>query len=194
MRLTTLTPASLCAALLLSACAGGSNDATQGTSAINLSTGERRTFAGGETLPDGWVECEDDACPTPLACEGLGEAACLAREDCFASYAELWPQECESENPPAYCADLPYVGCATRQDGGDEGTVGCGVVAPDGQTVPDDGTCPDDSGTVEPTDPPTDPVTPDCGQLPLCELQCPEGHVHPVDENGCEHTCECVNG
>lgn len=30
-----------------------------------------------------------------------------------------------------------------------------------------------------------------CELLPMCDLLCPEGMRHPIDEDGCEHTCEC---
>lgn len=32
----------------------------------------------------------------------------------------------------------------------------------------------------------------DCDAIPQCAFACPEGTVNPVDENGCEHSCECV--
>jgi hypothetical protein len=32
----------------------------------------------------------------------------------------------------------------------------------------------------------------DCSDVPQCEFACPEGTVNPIDEAGCEHTCECV--
>jgi hypothetical protein len=31
-----------------------------------------------------------------------------------------------------------------------------------------------------------------CDSIPQCDFSCPEGTVNPVDESGCQHTCECV--
>src|SRR6185369_3967995 len=30
-----------------------------------------------------------------------------------------------------------------------------------------------------------------CAEIPRCDLHCPEGSPHPIDANGCIHTCDC---
>lgn len=79
--------------------------------AINPNTGETETFPNPEDVPDGWIECEGGVCPDPYMCKNIDEPACLVRADCVAVYIELWPPACESEEPPDYCAALPYAGC-----------------------------------------------------------------------------------
>jgi hypothetical protein len=155
--------------LLIAACGRGSTG--DDVRAINLVTGETKNFANAESVPEGWTTC-DSECPEPPACEGLDEAACLARSDCFPAYVGFWPMECESPNPPAFCAELPYFGCGPIPEESGDGTVHCGVIHPDGtsEEVPCDDAC---------------------AGIPQCELLCPEGTSNPVDENGCVHTCEC---
>jgi hypothetical protein len=74
-----------------------------GVLAINLRTGETRTFEDAESVPEGWATCDADmTCPEPSPCESLDESACIVRTDCDPFYAE---------DPPD--SPTPYRGCAS---------------------------------------------------------------------------------
>jgi hypothetical protein len=91
--------------------------------AVNLRSGEMRDFPDEESIPDGWGICTDDGCPTLVACEGLDETSCLAREDCEAAYA-----------------DEGFAGCSTGGGGGEECAVEeCGEASLAPAIICDDG-------------------------------------------------------
>ena len=52
--------------------------------ALNLSSGERRSFSSANEVPDGWAVCETDAChiPPQFPCRQLGGGACLLHPAC----------------------------------------------------------------------------------------------------------------
>jgi hypothetical protein len=72
--------------------------------AINLRTGETRTFADDASVPEGWATCDEDmTCPAPMPCEDVDESACIVRTDCDPIYAEGPP---DSPTPFVGCDDL----------------------------------------------------------------------------------------
>jgi hypothetical protein len=91
--------------LLASAAFGCTASSTlPGVLAINLRTGETRTFTDEESVPDGWAPCDADmTCPAPLVCADLDESACIVRTDCDPVYAEGPP---DSTDPFVGCSDL----------------------------------------------------------------------------------------
>jgi hypothetical protein len=167
-------------------------------SAINLKTGEQRSFPKGHSPPTGWALCEPE-CPALTPCTALAEAACLARQDCQPGYAEFWPPECDNPNAPAYCAALPFVACGSRPTNACNDS-GCGSTDPMG-TEP--GSI--DPDPAEPSRTPPTPEPGDCSAVPNCAVACPDdenivvcgvtcpvGTRHPVDGNGCLETCVCM--
>lgn len=76
-----------------------------GVLAVNLRTGETRTFDDDASVPDGWASCAADmTCPAPYECDALDESACIVRTDCDPAHAEGAP-------------DFPttFVGCGTLE-------------------------------------------------------------------------------
>jgi len=94
------------AALALGALAcTSSTTSPDGVLAINLRTGETRTFEDDESVPEGWATCAADmTCPDALACSELDETACIVRTDCDPTYAEGPP-----DSPD------PFVGCGSLE-------------------------------------------------------------------------------
>ncbi len=95
----------LAAAFALAGCFSSSPE-EPGVLAMNLRTGETRTFEGRDNVPQGWILCPEVGCPAPAACGELDEADCLARADCSPIYAEGHPDDAD-----------PYAGCVEAGDG-----------------------------------------------------------------------------
>ncbi len=71
-------------------CAATSSDGptATGTRYINLSTGETREYAEGQTVPGGWDVCSsNNECPVPLPCSEVDTNSCAVRTDCAVAYA-----------------------------------------------------------------------------------------------------------
>lgn len=86
-------------ALALTGCFASTSPS--GLTAINLRTGETRSFETEEDVPEGWAVCADDGtCPEPVDCTELDEASCIVRSDCDPVYAEGAPDDAD-----------PYVSC-----------------------------------------------------------------------------------
>ncbi|MBI4917509.1 MAG: hypothetical protein HY825_16840 [Acidobacteria bacterium] len=159
---------------------GCQDDAGSGVTAINLSTGETREYPDEESVPDGWAPCPEGDCPDPYDCTALDETTCAVRPDCFPVYIEAWPRECESPEPPEFCAGLPFAGC----DGARCIPEDCGPLPPPGMPCPD-GTLPapdcvrnlDGACGWEPTCPPPPPICApeECGPMPMAAVRCPDG-------------------
>ena len=84
-----ITLVSLAAALAFAGCSSTSEET--GILAMNLRTGDTRSFETEDDVPLGWIVCPDGGCPAPAACGALDEADCLARQDCSPIYAEGRP-------------------------------------------------------------------------------------------------------
>ncbi|MFC1612141.1 hypothetical protein ACFL6C_14350 [Myxococcota bacterium] len=98
---------------------------------------------------------DDNPPPEVVACEELGAQACEARDDCMLVFADMWPQQCELDNPPDpdFCDQL-INGFCTPVGNGTGNTMGCGIVYPDGtsEEIP----CPEVPEPTDPENPPTD--------------------------------------
>ncbi len=99
--MTTHTRLSAFLFVALSAAACTSSTTPAGVLAINLRTGETRTFSDSASVPDGWATCAADmTCPAPDACSDLDESACIVRTDCEPVHLDS-----PSETPS------PFLGC-----------------------------------------------------------------------------------
>lgn len=127
----------LCA-LVMFACASPEERSTSTILAINLQTGEQRSFPSDQPLPDGWAACTDDGCPEPLPCSDLEEVACLLRADCTPIYIEAYPPECEAPDPPTFCDTLPFVSCAALDEASCDDLPACEFLCPNGTHNPID--------------------------------------------------------
>lgn len=80
-------------ALLASAC-GHTPVTDQQVTAMNLGTGEVKTFGSPGEVPAGWGICTDATCsvPPPVPCQQLGEKVCTMNPEC--RLKEVW---CEGE-------------------------------------------------------------------------------------------------
>ncbi len=76
-------------AILVSACSATTPDDSTAVTAMNLDTGEVKTFDSEDEVPSGWVTCADgESCPAPHPCAEIQESACLVRDDCSPLYAD----------------------------------------------------------------------------------------------------------
>jgi len=77
------------AAVLVAACSGSTQDDPNGVTAMNLDTGEIKSFDSESDVPSGWVTCSDaESCPAPHPCTEIQESSCLVREDCSPLYTD----------------------------------------------------------------------------------------------------------
>ena len=149
-------------------------DATdEGVTALNPSTGEVREFEDAESVPDGWVQCDDGGCPEPDACGTLDESACLVREDCAPIY--------EATGSFSFCVDGGEETCPVEACGPPilglpnqicfDGTVG----GPTGRCLDQEGVC-----GWEVINCPEPPACDEqaCGPAPGApNFECPDGTV-----------------
>lgn len=131
----------------------GGEDEPGGVTAVNLETGETSQFDDAEDVPAGWVVCEG-ACPAPLPCNGIGEGACLLRDDCAPLYDDAGSFDgcgdggatCDADA----CGPAPGMPAVECPDGSIGGNTGRCLAAPDGtcgweiRECPSD-TCPDEA-------------------------------------------------
>lgn len=102
------------ALLLLVGCYGPVDP--MGTRYIDPYTGETRDIMDGIDAPQGWESCDElGRCPEPLACEHLGEAACLIRQDCRAANSTAPPSNCPEDDPRA-CAAVARASCESSRE------------------------------------------------------------------------------
>jgi hypothetical protein len=169
----TCTEAASCPNAALALCEAA--PAASCGSAELVCSAECQTDADCSAVRSGLV-CAANRCSTPEEAPGgggNGGSGGSGGDDCSAL-----PQ-CEFLCPEGTVNPVDADGC----------THTCECVAP---PPPD---CTDEPG--EPRDgcvpPAPDSGGRDCSSIPECEFLCPEGTVNPIDENGCTHSCECVN-
>jgi hypothetical protein len=163
---------------------------------------------------------EPASCPnsTIARCEPAREASCGSAEPVCSAECQT-DSDCSAVRSGLVCAGSRCSTPEAAPGGGGSGGEGgdgcralpqCDFLCPDGTTNTVDAngcthTCecvapPEPNCTNEPGEPRDGCVPPapdsgsgDCSRIPACQLPCPEGTVNPIDDNGCTHSCECVN-
>jgi|GEM_PF-2586793 len=143
---------------------------------INPLSAEVRAFEDG-TLPAGWARCEGrNDCPQPVACGYLDEDQCGARSDCEAvGEAFMACIEATEACEAADCGPQPGMPSYVCADGSPGGPTGRCIRMADSSCAWEIRDCPE----------------PCSDTLPVCDMTCPSGTAHPVDECDRTHTCRC---
>ena len=123
----------------------------------------------------GRVACTLRAC-VPNSCGGLAGTSCRRGQYCSyppSAQCGAADQTGSCETIPDACDDLysPVCGCDDKTYSN-----ACEAAA-QGVSVASQGECKRE-----------DP----CADIPKCRLLCPDGTIHPTDDSGCVHTCDCV--
>ena len=101
--------------LLVAACSTSPTEEAAGVTAMNLDSGEIKTFDDESDVPSGWAICSDaDSCPAPHPCAEIPESPCLLREDCS----------------PLYDDGQAFSGCTVASETCDEAECGPALGAP----------------------------------------------------------------
>jgi len=138
--------------------------------AINLDTGETKTFGSKSTVPPGWAPCSDPTCGTfpSVPCQNLGKNVCTKNPNC--RLKKLW------------CS-----GASCVEPGGTPGGSG-GSTPPDNggaDTPPGDGSNPPSPGCPPPTPPKCEYAC-----IPKLPLECNE----VKDATKCSTRTDCEWG